>query len=214
MPRYTLTMSSPFAALESFDWTTAAIADACVAIGLPVRLGPPGLLPLVGESRLAGPVAPVVHAGSPDVVREAIAASSPGDVLVVDNNGRLDEGCVGDLLAAEALAAGLIGLVVDGAHRDSAALRVMGMPLWSRGRCPARPREARRRHATALEAATCGSTTVTREDGVFADEDGVVFVAIGECPRVIAAAREIALREQAEATRLLDRQAGEDHRVG
>jgi regulator of RNase E activity RraA len=131
-------------------------------------------------------------------------------VLVIDNNGRLDEGCIGDLVAGEAFVSGLAALVVDGAHRDSAAIRAMGIPVWSRGTSPTGPLELRRRHATALEAATCGPTTVTREDAVFADEDGVVFVALADCERVIAAARDIAQREQAQAARLL---AGEPLRA-
>ena len=73
----------------------------------------------------------------------------------------------------------------------------IGIPVWSRGTAPNGPLELRRRHVTALEAATCGPTTVTREDAVFADEDGVLFVTLADCPRVIAAAREIATREQA-----------------
>ncbi len=203
-------MPAPLASLDGFDWTTPFIADACVLLQLPVRLGPPGLKPLIPLSRVAGRVAPAVHAGSTDVFLEAIALAERGDVLVVDNNGRLDEGCIGDLVAGEAFVSGLAALVIDGAHRDSAAIRAMGIPVWSRGTSPTGPLELRRRHATALEAATCGKTTVTREDAVFADEDGVVFVALADCERVIASARDIAQREQAQAARLL---AGEPLRA-
>jgi regulator of RNase E activity RraA len=42
-------------------------------------------------------------------------------VLVVDNGGRLDEACAGDLVALEAQAAGLEGLVIWGLHRDTAS---------------------------------------------------------------------------------------------
>jgi regulator of RNase E activity RraA len=196
-------MPSSLASLDGFDWTTPFIADACVLLQLPVRLGPPGLKPLIPLSRVAGRVAPAVHAGSTDVFLEAIALAERGDVLVVDNNGRLDEGCIGDLVAGEAFVSGLAALVIDGAHRDSAAIRAMGIPVWSRGTSPTGPLELRRRHATALEASTCGKTTVTREDAVFADEDGVVFVALADCERVIATARDIAQREQAQAARLL-----------
>ena len=189
--------------LEGFDWTTPFIADACLRVNLPVRQGPPALVPLVPHSRIAGRVVPAVHAGSTDVFLEAIAGAERGDVLVIDNNGRLDEGCIGDLVAGEARLAGLAGLIVDGAHRDSAAIRGIAMPVWSRGRAAFGPRELRRLHVTALEAATCGSVTVTREDGVFADEDGVVFVALSDCARVIDAARDIAAREQAQAARLM-----------
>jgi len=203
-------MSSPLTSLSGFDWTTPFIADACVLLQRPVRLGPPGLKPLIPLSRVAGRVAPAVHSGSTDVFLEAIALAERGDVLVIDNNGRLDEGCIGDLVAGEAFVSGLAALVVDGAHRDSAAIRAMGIPVWSRGTSPTGPLELRRRHSTALEAATCGPTTVTREDAVFADEDGVVFVALADCDRVIAAARDIAQREQAQAARLL---AGEPLRA-
>lgn len=196
-------MSTTVPPLDDFDWTTPFIADACLALNLPMRLGAPGLRPVAGTARIAGRVAPAVHAGSTDVFLEAIAIASAGDVLVIDNNGRLDEGCIGDLVVGEARVSGLAGIVVDGAHRDSAAIRAIGLPVWSRGTSPAGPLELRRRHATALDAATCGSTTVTREDAVFADEDGVVFVKLSECPRVIEAARKIAAREQAQAERLL-----------
>jgi regulator of RNase E activity RraA len=194
--------SSPFVALESFDWTTPFIADACLRLDLPVRQGPAGLTALLPQARVAGPVAPAVHAGSPDVLLEAIAAATWGDVLVIDNNGRLDEACVGSLVAGEAHASGLAGIIVDGVHRDSAAIRGIGMPTWSRGRAASGPRELRRRHMTALDAATCGPTTVTREDGVFADEDGVVFVALAHCARVIEAARAIAMHEISQAARI------------
>jgi regulator of RNase E activity RraA len=196
-------MSTPLASLDGFDWTTPFIADACVLLQLPVRPGPPSLRPLLPGSRVAGRVAPAVHAGSTDVFLEAVALAARGDVLVADNNGRLDEGCIGDLVAGEAHMGGLAGIVIDGAHRDSAAIRAIGIPVWSRGTCPAGPLELRRRHATALEAATCGRTTVTREDAVFADDDGVVFVALADCPRVIAAAKDIAAREQTQASKLM-----------
>lgn len=188
--------------LESFDWTTPFVADACLRLGLPVRQGPPGLVPLLPQVRVAGRVAPAVHAGSTDVFLEAIAIAARGDVLVIDNNGRLNEGCIGDLVAGEALMGGLAAIVVDGVHRDTSAIRAIGIPLWSRGTAPSGPLELRRRHATALEAATCGPTTVTREDAVFADEDGVVFVPLAHCARVLEAAREIALREEAQTLRL------------
>jgi regulator of RNase E activity RraA len=193
---------SPFVALETFDWTSPRLADACASLELPLRKGPAGLVALLPQARVAGPVAPVVHAGDADVVLEAMAAATWGDVLVVDDNGRLDEGCFGELLAAEALASGIAGVIIDGAHRDTAAIRGIGIPLWSRGRCAFGPHEARRRHLPALEAATCGPTTVTRKDAIFADEDGVVFVALAECARVIERAREIALRQRAQAARI------------
>jgi regulator of RNase E activity RraA len=45
--------------------------------------------------------------------------------------------------------------------------------------------------------------TVTRDDFVFADVDGVVVVAGAKLAQVVAAARDIAAREQAQAAVLM-----------
>ena len=76
--------------LREFDWTTPFIADACALLQLPIRLGPPHIKPLRATMKAAGPVCPAKHAGSTDVFLEAIAAAKAGDVLVIDNVGRLD----------------------------------------------------------------------------------------------------------------------------
>ena len=88
--------------LDGFDWTTPFIADACVQLSLPVRVGPFGLKPNIPGSKAAGPARPARHAGSTDVFLEAIANANSGDILVIDNGGRHDEGCIGDLVVGEA----------------------------------------------------------------------------------------------------------------
>ena len=190
--------------LREFDWTTPFIADACALLQLPIRLGPPHIRPVRATMKVAGSACPAKHAGSTDVFLEAIAAARAGDVLVIDNVGRLDEGCIGDLVAGEAYVSGLAGIVVYGVHRDTAAIEAIGIPLWSLGTCPAGPQELRSRNAHALEAASLGGhVTVTRDDVIFADIDGVAVVAQAHLARVITAARDIATREQAQAARLL-----------
>ena len=188
---------------SDFEWTTPFIADACALLKIPIRLGPPHLRPLRAGMQVAGRACPARHAGSTDVFLEAIAAAQKRDVLVIDNGGRMDEGCIGDLVAGEAHVAGLAGIVVWGAHRDTAAIEAIGIPLWSLGTCPAGPQELRTRSPHALQAASIGHVTVTRDEIVFADADGVVVVAEAELPRVIDAARDIAAREQEQSVRLL-----------
>src|SRR6187399_1830114 len=163
--------------LSGFDWTTPFIADACVQLSLPVRVGPPGLRPNIAGSKAAGPARPARHSGSTDVFLEAIAASRRGDVLVIDNGGRIDEGCIGDLVVGEAVMSGIAGTICWGTHRDTGAILAMNARVWSLGTCPNGPLELRRRHATALTAANIGKVTVTLDDYVFADDDGVVVVA-------------------------------------
>jgi len=190
--------------LADFDWTTPFIADACVQLSLPVRVGSHGLKCLVPGNKAAGPARPARHAGSTDVFLEAIAASARGDLLVIDNGGRNDEGCIGDLVVGEALMTGIAATVCWGTHRDTAAILAMGALVWSLGTCPNGPLELRRRVTTALNAANLGShVTVTLEDFVFADDDGVVVVAQADLIRIVETARDIATREGAQAQRLL-----------
>src|SRR5689334_13650296 len=76
--------------------TTAHVADACVRARVPVRCASALLRAVVPGSRLAGRVCPARHAGGVDAFREAFEMAAPGDVLVVDNGGRLDEARVDD----------------------------------------------------------------------------------------------------------------------
>lgn len=193
-------MNSP---LQGFDWTTPFIADACAQLSLPVRVGPFGLKCNFPGSKVAGPARPSRHAGSVDVFLEAIAASKKGDVLAIDNGGRHDEGCIGDLVVGEAFMSGIAGIICWGTHRDTAAIHAIGARVWSLGTCVNGPLELRKRSETALVAATLGSVTVTPDDYLFADDDGVVAVAQANLSRVIDTAKDIASREGAQAVRLL-----------
>ena len=87
----------------------------------------------------AGPARPARHAGSVDVFLEAIAASQKGDVLVIDNGGRTDEGCIGDLVVGEAFMSGIAATICWGTHRDTAAIAAIGARVWSLGTCPTAP---------------------------------------------------------------------------
>src|ERR1700759_5392957 len=91
--------------------STPLVADACVRAGVPLRVAPPGIIAVIPGQRIAGRALPGRHYGSVDVFLEAFTGAAPGDVLVVDNGGRDDEACVGDLVALEAQAAGIGGVM-------------------------------------------------------------------------------------------------------
>lgn len=183
--------------------STPLIADACVRLGIPLRLAPPGIAPLVHGQRVAGRALPARHYGSVDIFLEAMEYAEPGDILVIDNGGRMDEGCIGDLTALEAQAAGLSGMIVWGCHRDTSELVQIGFPIFSYGACAAGPLRLDRREDGALTTARFGSWEVSKEDIVFADLDGVVFVPAGRLEDALVTAGSIwqTERRQAEAVR-------------
>jgi 4-hydroxy-4-methyl-2-oxoglutarate aldolase len=182
--------------------TTAHLADACIRAQVPVRCAPALLRGVVPGSRLAGRVCPARHAGSVDVFLEAFETATAGDVLVVDNAGRLDEACVGDLVVLEAHAAGLSGVVIWGLHRDTADIRAIGLPVFSLGAIPTGPLRLDTRPPHALESAIVGDWTVTRDDLAFGDEDGVLFVPSTRAGQVFSLAETIRDTERRQAGRI------------
>ena len=178
---------------------TAAVADACIRLGRPIRLGPPDLRRFVAGPPVAGPARPVRHAGSVDVFFEALELAAPGEILVIDNGGRRDEGCIGDLSGLEIRDAGLAAVVVWGLHRDTRELVEIGLPVWSLGTSPVGPASARPRAADALERATVGDVVVEPGDVVVADDDGVLFVPAADWDEIAAAAALIVEVERRQA---------------
>lgn len=184
--------------------TTAHLADGCLRARLTVRCAPTGTTPVTPGQKLSGRVLPARHSGSVDVFLEALTSAHPGDVLVVDNRGRLDESCVGDLITAEAATAGLSGIVIWGLHRDTAELREIGLPVYSLGSLPTGPLHLLDRPANALESATVGDWTVTTDDLVFGDDDGVLFIPAAQAEEVFRLAESIRDTEHRQAAKIRD----------
>ncbi|GAB7029286.1 RraA family protein [Streptomyces sp. NPDC021749] len=186
--------------LSSFtDLSTPLVADACLRCHVPLRTAPAGIGPVVPGQRVAGRALPARHYGSVDVFLEAFARAEEGDVLVIDNGGRTDEACIGDLTVLEAEAAGVAGLVVWGLHRDTSELVDIGPPVFSYGACPPGPVRLDEREAAALTTARFGEHLVGRDDLVFGDDDGVVFLAAEHAEEVLGTAHRIRRTEREQA---------------
>jgi regulator of RNase E activity RraA len=168
--------------------TTPHLADGCLASGNAIRMAPKGILPLVHGAKCFGRARPVQHLGSIDVFFEAIENADVGDVMVVDNNGRLDEGPIGDIVTLECQNAGLAGTIIWGCHRDQAELLDLGYPVFSYGPFAAGPQRSGVRPIDVHERATIGPVNVTRKDFVVADSNGALFICEDVLEEVVDAA--------------------------
>jgi 4-hydroxy-4-methyl-2-oxoglutarate aldolase len=189
--------------------------DACAVSDALDRLQLPGAAVGIGrlttDRKICGQAATVrlgpADSGGPRSPRHlgtaAVEDSGPGDVIVVAHNGRLDVAGWGGSLSLAAHQRGVRGVIVDGACRDIDESAAVGFPLFARG---AVTRTARGR---VVEQGwdvpvTIAGVNVYPGDLVIGDGSGVVFIPRGQAERVLAAAAEIAEKEQDMAARILD----------
>lgn len=119
------------------------------------------------------------------------AVTPEGDVVVIDNGGRLDEACIGDLAVLEAKANGLAGVLIGGLHRDTPELIDIGLPVFSYGSYPPGPMRLDKGESEALTTARFGPHLIGADDIVFGDDDGVLFVPAERVEEVLEAAHQI-----------------------
>lgn len=169
---------------------TPVLADAVVRLQLSVRHAPAGI-EARPQASVAGRALPVRHTGSVDVFLEAVVDARPGDVMVIDNGGRRDEACIGDLIAHEALRAGVVAIVIWGLHRDAVEIEQLGLPVFSYGTLSFGPTQLRPTLDNRLSSAEFGEVIVTRSDFVAADPNGVLFLPADELESIAKVAMSI-----------------------
>jgi regulator of RNase E activity RraA len=195
---------------NAFDrLTTPHVADGCLRMGLPIRFAPATVRPISSGMRCHGRALPVQHVGSIDVFLEAFENVQPGDVLVIDNGGRLDEACIGDIILLEGKAAGLSGFAIWGLHRDARELQDIGFPVFSMGALPTGPQRLHARPKDAFTRATFGGHVITVNDYVMADDNGVLFLPHDRLEEVATAA---ASYRETEARQLSAMREGRSYR--
>jgi 4-hydroxy-4-methyl-2-oxoglutarate aldolase len=182
--------------------STPHLADACLRVGASVRCAPADLTAVQRGMRCAGRALPVRHVGSVDIFLEALEHAQPGDVLVVDNAGRMDEACVGDLVTLEAQKAGLHGIVIWGFHRDTDELVSIGLPVFSLGTVATGPQRLDPRPADSMQSARVGPWNVTQQDVVACDSDGVLFMPEEQLQEIMVAATNIRETERQQAAKM------------
>lgn len=125
----------------------------------------------------------------------AISAARPGDVIVIENGGRMDSSCWGGVLANSAKTKGLTATLVDGCVRDLDDCIDCDYPVFARGTvvCTARGRVI---EAGTNEIINFGGVQVRPGDIVLGDSSGVVVVPQERIEEVLAKAEQLWQKEE------------------
>lgn len=184
------------------DWLSSTLAaDGAGGAGAL----PPWIRALSPECTVAGP-ALVVTLGRDDnsPMRQVRAAvTSRGTVLVVTGASESRTAVLGDLVAADLLAAGVAAVVTDGLIRDSRAVAALGLPVWARGVTPVASRKDG--VGSVGGRAVIAGVPVADGDLVVADADGVVLWPAERVADYIEAAQAKRTADEARTSRSRER---------
>ena len=166
---------------------------------------PGWIRPIWPETTLVG-VAFTVKSRPGDniMLHKAVSLASPGDVLVIENDAFLEAGLWGEIITVAAMQRGIVGIVTNGAVRDTIPIRELGFSVFSggvsiKGTTKAVPGKIN-------VPISFGGVVVNPGDVVVGDNDGVVIVPRAEAKQVLDAA---IAKEKAEAEIMKRIRAGE-----
>lgn len=194
----------PDAVVEAFAELDAAFLSD-VLRGLGLRCHTVGLSPLDEGTSVCGRAVTMRNIPSRDsrawqtdqVSLMSLAEhAGSGDVLIVDAGGEPDVTPVGSNTIRHLQKAGIGGVVIDGAVRDTAEIIEVGLPVLARSRTVASSQGYFRTTCVNSEPVRVGSIMVAPGDIVMADRDGLVVVPKERAEEVLELAR---VRKQAEA---------------
>ena len=108
------------------------------------------------------------------VLQKAIEMAEPGDVLVMNTGGDTSQAPVGEIVVSNCIRKEIVGLVIDGAIRDSDILPTLSIPVFAKG---VTHRGCYKNGPGELNVTiSCGGMVVRPGDLVVGDSDGVVIV--------------------------------------
>jgi 4-hydroxy-4-methyl-2-oxoglutarate aldolase len=158
-----------------------------------------GLQPLFRPINLLGNAvtARVPHLDG-SVIREALLASQPGDVLVIDMSGDDQRACWGELRTRAALGKGLAGVVIAGCVTDVRAVTALAFPVFSSGISALTTRFLDLEGEVNVPVVV-GGVAVQPGDLVLGDDDGLVILDPARAQHLGRLARDKQLSEARRA---------------
>jgi 4-hydroxy-4-methyl-2-oxoglutarate aldolase len=169
----------------------------------------PYMRPIYAGAQVAGNAITVLaHPGDNWMIHVAAELCGPGDVLVVAVSAENTDGMFGELLATSMCARGVRAVVIDAGCRDTAELKRMKFPVWSRAISAKGTIKATLGNVNTP--IICAGCLVNAGDVVVADDDGVAVVPHREVAETISACQQRVAREDKKRKRLMTGELGLD----
>ena len=140
----------------------------------PLSLG----MTMAGQARTVS-----VLAGDNAALHEVIGRLRPNEVLVIDACNYDDRAVWGGILNTRAKMRNINGVVLDGAARDAAEMREMGLPVYLSALSPAGPNKGW--GGSIDDRISCGGVVVMPGDIILGDDDGVTVVPLNRADIVL-----------------------------
>jgi len=167
-----------------------------------------GIYPLRPDLRLVGyaftlryipareDLADELYDNTKNVQRLAVEAIGEGDVLVIDARNQADQGAtLGNILGTRVKVRGAVGIVTDGALRDTPAFQELALPSYIRA--PHATTSFVAHHPVEMQVPIgCGGVAVIPGDVIVGDAEGVVVIPAKMAESVAHDAYEQEIREE------------------
>lgn len=141
-----------------------------------------------------------VRPGDNLFLHKALDIALPGDIILVDAGGALENAILGEMMGRYAASRGVAGIVINGAIRDVAGLATLSIPVFGRGVTPNGPYKdgpGEVGYPIAI-----GGVSAASGDLVVADDDGVIVLPRAEAEAIIEKAHAHAIVEEGWAEQI------------
>ncbi|MDT4736761.1 MULTISPECIES: RraA family protein [Bradyrhizobium] len=157
-----------------------------------------GIMPFARSMRLAGPaftirMLPTGQSGGS--VGDYIDDVQPGQIVVIDNDGRMDATVWGDILTLVADRRGIGGTVIDGVCRDIDRSIELDYPIYARANTMRTGKDRVTADAYNVTVQIAG-IRIAPGDWLVGDGDGVICIPASRVQEVIEVAGQIAAAEE------------------